>query len=152
MGTIVKRLEKDGTPSFTAQIRKKRKGKVVLDLTETFGTRRAAETWVRRQEGGLKGPGALKRAAAAEMLLLARHEGREALPFRVVAEDHFGMTPEALEKKIRKGDIAFPFATQGKRSLRSQEIPLLTLARYIEDRRAKATITMTEYINEKAAA
>ncbi|SCZ55617.1 hypothetical protein SAMN04488118_102447 [Epibacterium ulvae] len=44
MGTITGRLKTNGKPSFTAQLRKKKKGKVILNLVETFATEQAAKT------------------------------------------------------------------------------------------------------------
>jgi hypothetical protein len=66
MGTIVERQKKDGKPSFTAQIRKKRKGKVILNLVETFATRVAAKSWLNDRESDLNRKGGMERAVRAK--------------------------------------------------------------------------------------
>jgi len=66
MGTVTERFKKNGKPSYTAQIRKKKKGKVILNLVETFPSQRAAENWLKNQERALKKPGALTRAINAK--------------------------------------------------------------------------------------
>ncbi len=66
MGTIVERPKKNGKPSFTAQIRKKKDGKIILNLVETFPSKRAAENWLKRREEALKKPGGLERALNAK--------------------------------------------------------------------------------------
>ncbi|WP_322866052.1 tyrosine-type recombinase/integrase [Aquicoccus sp. G2-2] len=65
MGTIMERAKKDGAQSYTAVIRKKKGGKVILSLTETFKSEQAAKRWIRKTERELKGKGALDRAVAA---------------------------------------------------------------------------------------
>ncbi|UWQ13070.1 site-specific integrase [Aliiroseovarius sp. M344] len=66
MGTVTERFKKNGKPSYTAQLRKKKKGKVILNLVETFPSQRAAENWLKNQERALKKPGALDRAVNAK--------------------------------------------------------------------------------------
>lgn len=66
MGTINERIKANGKPSYTAQIRKKHKGKVILNLVETFASKRAAENWLKQQEKALKRPGGLERAVNAK--------------------------------------------------------------------------------------
>ncbi|MFQ1701329.1 hypothetical protein ACJ5NV_12120 [Loktanella agnita] len=56
MGIIVKRAKKNGKPSFTAQIRKRKKDKVILNLVETFASEQAAKSWLKRREDVLKNP------------------------------------------------------------------------------------------------
>lgn len=65
MGTIMERQKKDGATSYTAVIRKKKGGKVVLTLSETFKSETAAERWIRKTERALLEKGALDRAVAA---------------------------------------------------------------------------------------
>ncbi|AHD00610.1 site-specific integrase [Leisingera methylohalidivorans] len=62
MGTITERLKTNGKPSFTAQIRKKKNGKVILNLVETFASEQAAKSWLKRREDALIKPGGLERA------------------------------------------------------------------------------------------
>lgn len=59
MGTITERLKANGKPSFTVQIRKKKNGKVILNLVETFASEQAAKNWLKRREDTLKKPGGL---------------------------------------------------------------------------------------------
>ncbi|WP_386166734.1 tyrosine-type recombinase/integrase [Sulfitobacter pontiacus] len=62
MGTIMTRAKKDGSQSYTATIRKKQKGKVVLTLTETFPNERSAKRWIKQRESDLNAKGALDKA------------------------------------------------------------------------------------------
>ncbi|MBW6417037.1 site-specific integrase [Celeribacter sp. PS-C1] len=66
MGTITKRLKANGKPSYTAQIRKKKKGKIILNLVDTFASEQAAKSWMKRHEDALKKPGGLERAMKAK--------------------------------------------------------------------------------------
>jgi hypothetical protein len=66
MGTITERVKTNGKSSFTAQIRKKQKGKVILNLVETFPSKQAASSWLKRREEALKKPGGLERAVNAK--------------------------------------------------------------------------------------
>ena len=66
MRTITERLKANGKPSFTAQIRKKKNGKVILNLVETFASEQAAKSWLKRREDALKKPGGLERAVRAK--------------------------------------------------------------------------------------
>ena len=66
MGTITERLKTNGKPSFTAQIRKKQKGKVILSLAETFATRAAAKSWLNDRESDLNRKGGMERAVRAK--------------------------------------------------------------------------------------
>lgn len=60
------------------------------------------------------------------MLLLARHDGHEEIPFRQMAKDYFGLEPEALERKIKRGSIQFDLPVERLKALRSSNVPLLT--------------------------
>lgn len=66
MGTITERLKANGKPSFTVQIRKKKNGRVILNLVETFASEQAAKSWLKRREDALKKPGGLERAVKAK--------------------------------------------------------------------------------------
>ncbi|AUQ74089.1 hypothetical protein [Phaeobacter piscinae] len=57
MGTITERLKATGKPSFTVQIRKKKNGKVILNLVETFASEQAAKNWLKRREDALEKAG-----------------------------------------------------------------------------------------------
>jgi hypothetical protein len=79
------------------------------------------------------------------MLLLARHDGQEEFPFRQMAREYFGLEPEALERKIKKGTILLDLSPERARSLRSSKIPLTQLARYIQERRSVAIAKVEDY-------
>lgn len=61
MGTILTRKRKDGTTGFTAQIVKKKAGKVIWNETKTFDRKQAANAWLARREAELALPGAMER-------------------------------------------------------------------------------------------
>ena len=63
MGTITQLTKADGKPSFHAQIRKNKQGVTVINLVETFSTRKAAESWMSRHEARLKSPSAFEAVA-----------------------------------------------------------------------------------------
>jgi hypothetical protein len=49
MGTIMPRRRRDGTIGYTAVIRLKRSGKVILTETQTFDRKPAAATWLKKR-------------------------------------------------------------------------------------------------------
>jgi integrase len=69
MGTIAERHLKNGQPRFTAQILKKQGGVIVLRESKSFGSRGAAETWIKTRERALARPGALAATKATEPTL-----------------------------------------------------------------------------------
>ena len=60
MATIVRRKRKDGSIAYRAQVRIKRKGKIVYHESRTFDRRASAESWARRLEIELEKPGAIE--------------------------------------------------------------------------------------------
>ena len=82
------------------------------------------------------------------MLLLAQYHGREKISLRELAENHFGLPPEALERKIKAGKIAFELPTTKIENYRRTGVALTCLANYIQDRRTSATARMKEYSPE----
>ena len=62
MGTIVTRKRGDGSTGYMAQVRVKRKGRVVHAETKTFDRKQAANAWISRRETELREPGALEGA------------------------------------------------------------------------------------------
>ncbi|UWQ13083.1 pyocin activator PrtN family protein [Aliiroseovarius sp. M344] len=84
------------------------------------------------------------------MLLLARHDGQEEIPFRIVARDYFGLEPEALDRKIKKGTIPLDLPATRLKTIRSCGVPLTCLARYIQRRRDDAKVTLEEYVTDTA--
>lgn len=63
--TIIPRQRKDGTTGYTVQIQRKRNGKVVLNLVQTFDRLAAAEAWEKKKKADLAAPGGLERAVKA---------------------------------------------------------------------------------------
>ncbi|WP_299894341.1 pyocin activator PrtN family protein [uncultured Ruegeria sp.] len=82
------------------------------------------------------------------LLLLARHDGQEEIPFPQMAREYFRLEPEALERKIKNGVIKFEFLTDQKKPIRTSKVPLSRLAHYIQQRRAAAMVRMEEYLSE----
>ncbi|WP_169052694.1 site-specific integrase [Pseudooceanicola onchidii] len=56
MGTIRSHLRRDGTTGYTAQVRRKKKGKTIFNRTATFNTRKEAAGWIRFVEAHIKAP------------------------------------------------------------------------------------------------
>lgn len=81
------------------------------------------------------------------MLLLACHDGQEDIPFSQMAREYFGLKPETLERKIKRGTIQFDLPSNNLKVIRSSRVPLTILARYIQDRRSAAAIRMEEFIH-----
>jgi hypothetical protein len=67
VGTIQKRTRKDGSSSYTATVRVKRDGKVVLSLSETFARRPMAATWIKRKEAEADAPGGVERLKGGKL-------------------------------------------------------------------------------------
>lgn len=63
MGTVTERKRKDGSKSYTAQIRIMRDGKMVHSEAQTFERKQAAKAWLSRRENELSKPGALEKKA-----------------------------------------------------------------------------------------
>lgn len=59
MATITKRQKKDGSASYTAQIRIRREGKIVHSEAATWPSMKLAREWARQRETELSQPGAL---------------------------------------------------------------------------------------------
>ncbi|MBX5089400.1 site-specific integrase [Rhizobium lentis] len=69
MGTISERRRKDGSKSYTAQIRIKRDGKLVHTEAQTFERKPAASAWLKKRETELSEPGALDRLKTVDKTL-----------------------------------------------------------------------------------
>ncbi|MGO8093166.1 site-specific integrase [Rhizobium leguminosarum] len=69
MGTISERTRKNGSKSYTAQIRLKQKGEVVHTEAQTFDRKAAAKAWLKKRETELAEPGALERLKAKDPIL-----------------------------------------------------------------------------------
>lgn len=66
MGTITPRPRIDGSVGYRAEVVRKRGGKVVLKIVETFDREKAAESWIDKKEKELDRPGGLEAAIAAK--------------------------------------------------------------------------------------
>src|SRR3546814_8532015 len=64
MATIRARVNADGSTSYQAIIRLKRKGHIIYHETKTFSRERLAQDWARRREVELEAPGAIAKAQA----------------------------------------------------------------------------------------
>ncbi|PJI44184.1 MAG: integrase [Rhizobium sp.] len=62
MGTITARKRKDGSTGYTAQIVRKKDGKIVLREAKTFDGKREANSWIVFREAELDKPGGIERA------------------------------------------------------------------------------------------
>jgi len=69
MGTVSERTRKNGSKSYTAQIRLKQKGEVVHTEAQTFDRRPAAKAWLKKRETELAEPGALEKLKADDPIL-----------------------------------------------------------------------------------
>lgn len=69
VGTIIKRMRKDGSPAYMARVRIKVKGKVVHSETETFDARPVARAWIARREIALSEPSGIDRAKTGNVTL-----------------------------------------------------------------------------------
>ncbi|MBB4272962.1 site-specific integrase [Rhizobium mongolense] len=69
MGTISARKRQDGSTGYTAQILRKKGGKIVWREAKTFDRQREAAAWIRFREAELDKPGALERASAKSSTL-----------------------------------------------------------------------------------
>lgn len=64
MGTISERTKRDGSCTYTAQIRVMRDGKKAT-VSSTFERRAAAEAWIKRKEAEIKRPGGFEKMQSA---------------------------------------------------------------------------------------
>ena len=69
MGTITARNRKDGSLGYTAQILRKKGGRIVFREAKTFDRKREAEAWVRFRETDIDKPSALERLNADRFTL-----------------------------------------------------------------------------------
>lgn len=74
MGTITRRLNKNGQVKYTAQIRLRRKGVIVYQESQSFDRKQVARAWMTRREAELAQPGALDSAS------------RKAVPLKKIIE------------------------------------------------------------------
>lgn len=101
MGTIVARRRKDGTTGYTAQVLKKRGGKVVLREAQTFDRRVAADSWIKKRETELSVPGAIERAGSKRVTLAQAIDRYTDESLKKI-----GRTKAQVLKSIKEYDIA----------------------------------------------
>jgi integrase len=101
MGTISARKRKDGSTGYTAQILRKKRGKIVHREAQTFDRRQAAVAWLNRRETELSEPGAIDRAKVPEKSLANAID-------RYIAETRkaIGKTKAQVLASIKQHDIA----------------------------------------------
>jgi integrase len=101
VGTVTPRRRSDGSTGYTAQIRIKRKGKIVYTEAQTFDRRAAAAAWLTKREGELAQPGALECAQAKDPRLSDVID-----QYAKEMERHIGHTKEQCLRTIKMDDIA----------------------------------------------
>ncbi|WP_442868815.1 hypothetical protein [Bradyrhizobium sp. CCBAU 21362] len=101
MGTIVARKRKDGSTGYTAQILRKKSGKILHREAQTFDRRQAAVAWLKRRETELSEPGALDRAKMPDKSLANAIDRYTAESRKVI-----GKTKAQVLASIKEYDIA----------------------------------------------
>ena len=101
MGTIVARRRKDGSTGYTAQIVRKKSGRIVHRENETFDRRQAAAAWLKRRETELSEPGAIERAKVPDASLAAAIDRYSAETRKVI-----GKTKAQVLASIKQYEIA----------------------------------------------
>jgi integrase len=101
MGTIVARKRADGSTGYTAQIVRKKSGKIVHREAQTFDRRQAANAWLKRRETELSEPGAIERAKTPDTSLANAID-------RYITESRkaIGKTKSQVLASIKQHDIA----------------------------------------------
>jgi integrase len=101
MGTIVPRKRKDGSVGYTAQILRKKSGRIIHREAQTFDRRQAASAWLKRRETELSEPGAIERTKVPEKSLANAID-------RYIAESRkaIGRTKAQVLTSIKEHDIA----------------------------------------------
>lgn len=99
MGTIIARKRADGSTGYTAQILKKKAGKIIFREAKTFDRKQAASAWLARRETELAQPGAMERKADPKL---------GAVIDRYIAEskNEIGRTKAQVLKTIKASDLA----------------------------------------------
>lgn len=103
MGTITNRKRQDGSIRYRAQVRVKRKGKVVYSESQTFGKKGIAKDWIRSREEELQKPGALERVMHRGVTvgeLIGRYIQE------VDSINPFGRSKDAALKALKAMDVA----------------------------------------------
>jgi integrase len=101
MGTIIGRKRKNGTTGYTAQILRKKSGKIIHREAQTFDRRQAASAWLKRRETELSEPGAIDRAKVPEKSLANAIDR-----YIVESRKAIGKTKAQVLASIKELDIA----------------------------------------------
>lgn len=101
MGTIVARKRADGTTGYTAQIVRKKGGKIIHREAQTFDRKQAADSWIKRRETELDQPGAIERARLPDRSL-----GDAIDRYTAESRKAIGRTKAQVLASIKQYDIA----------------------------------------------
>ncbi|MES4993755.1 MULTISPECIES: site-specific integrase [Agrobacterium tumefaciens complex] len=128
MGTITARKRKDGSVGYTAQILRKKGGRIVFREAKTFDRKREAEAWVRFRETEIDKPGALERLNANRVTLA------DAIDRYVKEKGTMGATKDQVLRTIK----TFKLATMDCADIRSDDI--VTFANELAEGRKPQTV------------
>jgi integrase len=112
MGTISARKRQDGSSGYTAQILRKKGGKIVWREAKTFDKEREAKAWIRWREAELDRPGAIEQLSKSDSTLA------DAIDKYLAAKRTIGRTKEQCLRTIK----TFPIAAKDSRTIRSVDI------------------------------
>ncbi|WP_064692012.1 tyrosine-type recombinase/integrase [Rhizobium aegyptiacum] len=112
MGTIMARKRKDGKTGFTAQLVRKKDGKIVWREAKTFDTKREAQSWIHWREAEIDKPGAIEKLTKGDSTL------SDAIDKYLAAKRTIGRTKEQCLRTIK----TFPIASKDSRTIRSVDI------------------------------
>lgn len=116
MGSITQRKSKKGGIRYTAQIRKKQGGKVVVDIAKTFENMKSAKAWVQRMEAEIKSYSSLEAFISARK---AQIEGPDTTGIAVIDAYLKGHTKPLGKSKRQALNMLkrFPIAKKDWRNL-----------------------------------
>ncbi|MDN2582371.1 tyrosine-type recombinase/integrase [Aquibium sp. ELW1220] len=138
MGTITARKRKDGSHGYTAQIVKKRGGRIVWREAKTFSKEREAKAWAAWREAELDKPGAIEALQKPETTLA------DAIDKYLSERRTIGRTKEQVLRSIK----GYPIAAQDCRTIRSADIVGFADDLLAGDRKPQ---TVANYISHLAA-
>ncbi|MDF0659690.1 tyrosine-type recombinase/integrase [Rhizobium sp. BC49] len=138
MGTISARKRQDGSSGYTAQILRKKGGKIVWREAKTFDKEREAKAWIRWREAELDRPGAIEQLSKSDSTLA------DAIDKYLAAKRTIGRTKEQCLRTIK----TFPIAAKDSRAIRSVDIVAFADELLAGDRKPQ---TVGNYISHLAA-
>lgn len=101
MGTIIPRRRKDGSTGYTAQILKKRDGRIVLREAKTFDRKAGAQAWIAKREADLATPDGIDRARVPKGTLADAID-----KYTESSRKEIGRTKEQVLRTVKDYDIA----------------------------------------------